>query len=367
MPIDIGVAAIHRPNIYYTATLINKGNPANASGKITSVEIYASSNMTNAKVATFYQPDPTGYPNKLTARDSYSIGSVTSGAKRTFEVDLDVEAGDYLGVYFASGYIYYESAEGSGVWYAGYSDQTSCTNRSFNFVDVNEFSLYGTGLSYTKLGPSESISVGDSKQNTGEKQTSESFSVGDTKETSGNRLLSETISIADSIVKSGIKQLAETLSIADSFFGGLILKLNESLSIADGIAKNGIKSISESITVIDSKLTKMSKHLTESLSIADSFISAGKHLLSEAVSIADSKINKVYKQLTESISIADSAVRSGIKNIAEVVSIIDKSCRYYWGETSWNKIIKPSAYFTKIPKQNARWDKTEGRRSKDCN
>lgn len=144
--IDIGVAAIQRPNVYYPATLINKGNPANASGKITSVEIYASSNMTGAIVATFYQPDPTGYPNNLTARDSYSIGSVTSGAKRTFEVDLDVEAGDYLGVYFASGYIYYETAEGSGIWYAGYSDQTSCTNRSFGFVDVNEFSLYATGF-----------------------------------------------------------------------------------------------------------------------------------------------------------------------------------------------------------------------------
>ena len=115
--IDVGAEAIDRSYSGSTNyTYINKGNPANASGKITSVEIFAGTSITGAIVATFYQPDPTGEPNYLVARDNYEIGSVTAGSKQTFEVDLDIEAGDYLGIYYTSGAIDRDISGGDGKW-----------------------------------------------------------------------------------------------------------------------------------------------------------------------------------------------------------------------------------------------------------
>lgn len=144
--IDVGVEAIDRDyTITSDRTVINKTNPANASGKITSVEIYASSNMTGAIVVTFYRPDPTGQPDYLVARDSYEIGSVTAGSKQTFEVDLDVEAGDYLGVYFSAGWIERDNSGGDGIWYK-VGNYTQTTGDNFDPIGNWVLSLYATGF-----------------------------------------------------------------------------------------------------------------------------------------------------------------------------------------------------------------------------
>jgi len=86
--IDIGCPAINRTASLAGKTMINKGNPANASGIITNVEIYAVSGytLTNCEVATFYVVSG----NNLTTRDYEYIGDVVGGSKQTFEVNLDV-------------------------------------------------------------------------------------------------------------------------------------------------------------------------------------------------------------------------------------------------------------------------------------
>ena len=142
--IDIGAEAIDRVSSNTVMTSVNKGNPANASGKITSVEIYANSNMTGAIVATFYRPDPTGSPNYLVARDHYEIGSVTSGSKQTFTVDLNVEEGDYLGIYYSGGAIENDVSGGDGVWIQG-GNRTETTGNIFILSADNALSLYATG------------------------------------------------------------------------------------------------------------------------------------------------------------------------------------------------------------------------------
>jgi len=145
--IDVGAEAIDiDAGLGSGYTCISKSNPANASGKITSVEIYAYNNMTGAIVATFYRPDPTGQPDYLVARDSYEIGSVTAGSKQTFEVDLDVEAGDYLGIYVPSdsGAIEFDMSGGDGRWYKA-GNYTQTTGEIFTFNANYVFSLYGTG------------------------------------------------------------------------------------------------------------------------------------------------------------------------------------------------------------------------------
>lgn len=141
--IDIGCAAIDRGSSLASKTLVNKGNPANADGTITNVEIYAVSGytLTNCEVATFYCPDPTFYPDKLSTRDYEFIGDVVGGSKQTFAVDLTVYAGDYIGIY-ASLYLERETSGGEGVWYIS-GDTIPCTNQAFSFNSTWVVSLYG--------------------------------------------------------------------------------------------------------------------------------------------------------------------------------------------------------------------------------
>lgn len=144
--IDIGSEAINRDTYASSGTIIERGNPANASGKITSVEIYAYENLQNCQVATFYETDT----NKFSTRDYETIGSVTKGSKQTFTVDLDVAAGDYLGIYYSGGAIEVDSF-GDGFWYRLSVDHIPCTEQAFYFTSNKTMSLYGTGTTSNVL------------------------------------------------------------------------------------------------------------------------------------------------------------------------------------------------------------------------
>ena len=138
--IDIGSPAINRASWISYQTSVQKTNPANASGKITSVEIWAYSNMSNCEVATFYVVSG----NNLSTRDTQAIGSVSSGSKQTFEVDLNVQEGDYIGIYYETGGIEMDVSGGAGKWYKS-GDNIPCTDVTFGFSAGHIMSLYGTG------------------------------------------------------------------------------------------------------------------------------------------------------------------------------------------------------------------------------
>ncbi len=138
--IDIGSPAIEQEgSVLKEFTHIGKENPANANGKITKVEIFAYENLLNTIVATFTQVEE----NVFTARDSQYIGTVISGSKQIFSVDLEVAEGDFIGIYFTSGMCMMHFA-GGGRW-ALYGDQSSCSMATFNFTADRTISLYGTG------------------------------------------------------------------------------------------------------------------------------------------------------------------------------------------------------------------------------
>ena len=83
MTIDIGLPAINRTSYGgENYTYVSKDNPANDSGEIKGVEIWAYTDLANVEVATFYVVSG----DNLSVRDSEVIGSVVAGAKRTFEV-----------------------------------------------------------------------------------------------------------------------------------------------------------------------------------------------------------------------------------------------------------------------------------------
>ena len=101
--IDMGMPAIDRPKYSMTNnTLIDQENPADASGILDNVEIWAYKQLTNCKVGILQK---TG-AHKYRCRSVAFLGTVPAGSKQTFaELSLDVREGDFLGIYFSSGYI----------------------------------------------------------------------------------------------------------------------------------------------------------------------------------------------------------------------------------------------------------------------
>lgn len=139
--IDIGSPAIDRANATPAdKTFFDRTNPANGSGKITSVEIWANTEISNLKIATFY-----GATNIWSTRDFNIIGTVISGSKQIFEVDIDVVIGDVIGYYFTAGGGDIDYTGGLGVLYKN-GDHIPCVLASFgNWVGNGLLSLYGEG------------------------------------------------------------------------------------------------------------------------------------------------------------------------------------------------------------------------------
>ena len=125
--IDVGPPAIDGDEQSSNGnTYIDVGNPANASGTLTKVELFANIDLTNCKVGVFYT-DSSNYKCRSTA----TIGSVTDGSKQTFNVSLSIQSGDFIGLYFDGGYLERQSSGGQARYTSGdhcvVNDTTSYT------------------------------------------------------------------------------------------------------------------------------------------------------------------------------------------------------------------------------------------------
>lgn len=146
--VDIGSPAIDG-NTSYSGTLVDKNNPANYSGTITSVELWANEALAGCKIATFFVESG----NNLTTRDYETIqidgqdaGVVPAGSKQTASVSLDVEEGDYIGLYFTAGKIDINESGALKPWFTAV-DNIPCENVAFDsFIANYQISLYGTGV-----------------------------------------------------------------------------------------------------------------------------------------------------------------------------------------------------------------------------
>lgn len=141
--IDIGSPAIDRITQNGRMTQIVKDNPANDTGAISIVEIYGKTDLSDCEVANFYTTDT----NAFSTRDSETLGIIAGGSKQTVSgLDMDVETGDYIGIYFSG---VEELIEGNtsgydGFWYKG-GDNIPCISAIFTFYANGTLSLYGTG------------------------------------------------------------------------------------------------------------------------------------------------------------------------------------------------------------------------------
>jgi len=139
--IDIGSPAIDRSSTRSAGiTVIDQNNPANASGTITKIEIWADTVLVNCEVATFYNVGGTNF----TTRDTHFIGNVASGLKQTYSgLDITVQAGDYIGIIFTAGTLELDLT-GEGYWYY-MGDAIPCSDVTFTASANRTMSLYGIG------------------------------------------------------------------------------------------------------------------------------------------------------------------------------------------------------------------------------
>ena len=141
--IDIGVWADMTGAISATHTYINLGNPANASGNITSVKIGSSHTMYDVRVGIFYRPNPVEFPNKYSTRSYVIIGTVIG--TQTIAVNLDVEIGDLIGIYRSDGQMDYQNSGYNGTLWGTYN-KIPCTDETLYLDDADAaICLYGIG------------------------------------------------------------------------------------------------------------------------------------------------------------------------------------------------------------------------------
>ena len=159
MAIDIGADAIDRTSqSWFGFTLIAKDNPANASGTITSIEIWANTDITGLIVGTFYKTNG----DTLKCRDSEAIaGTITAGSKVTKAVSIAVVEGDYIGCYFTGGSIDRSTVGFGGIWLVSGEYIDPDDEIEYTFYDDDTISLHGTGDDAVVKGASRGYIIGD--------------------------------------------------------------------------------------------------------------------------------------------------------------------------------------------------------------
>ena len=148
--IDIGSPAIERTNYAAGATVIPKANPANASGNITAIEIFAHNDIASVIIGIFYRPDPDNYPNNLSTRDYCTLANLSAGYNKitvdseSNPIFLNVLKGDFLGIWLTTTSQLDVDLSGEGRWYY-IQNKIPCNNFEFISGDDRTYSLYGTG------------------------------------------------------------------------------------------------------------------------------------------------------------------------------------------------------------------------------
>jgi len=140
--IDVGGAATDRASAWGAAftTVIDLNNPANAAGTITTIEIWAQSELSGCKAGTFFGSG-TVYSN----RDYETLGTVAAGSKQTFSgLALQVYTGDFIGAYCSAGNIEADTS-GSGAYFLSATDAMGGGKLTYIYNPGATLSVYGIG------------------------------------------------------------------------------------------------------------------------------------------------------------------------------------------------------------------------------
>lgn len=123
-------------------TVIEAANPANDTGIIDTVQIWAGVAMTSGCTAGTLS----AAGNVLTVRDSQSLGNIAEGSTQTITgLSIDVVTGDFIGEYHSVGSLRYSATGGSGFWYYNGEKIDPTDSATFTFAADFKLALYGTG------------------------------------------------------------------------------------------------------------------------------------------------------------------------------------------------------------------------------
>jgi hypothetical protein len=137
--IDVGAACIMRATgSGGNATFIGTENPANANGTITDLCVWCRSASTGCKIGSFYIISG----NTLKCRDADVVGALGSG-KNEKTVSLNIQSGDFIGIYIASGQI--EVTLSGSNFYTISGDKCIIDNESSYNILSRTQSVYGEG------------------------------------------------------------------------------------------------------------------------------------------------------------------------------------------------------------------------------
>lgn len=274
--IDIGAAAIDRwgSGHDWDYTLLNLSNPANATGEIQSIELYASHDMSGVKVGTFYED---GGANHYTCRDSYTIGNVTAGSKQTFSgLSIEVQTGDVIGCYYSSGRLEISYSGGSGVTRRS-GDAFSTSQAEYTPIggDDEDISLYGEGYIIEEGACSIAVSAAVSAEGLGLKPSSCTIDI-----TSSLSAMSEAIFAGEAAIAVVVSVIPTTTT-----FGSVVISAVPSMSIGPVIIASGAVDISAVSSILADVLTKYGTVVIE-VSTAASFL--GGYVVQGGVAISAS-------------------------------------------------------------------------------
>lgn len=111
--IAIGPGAIGRDSAMGNLTFLAKDGPADGTGLIDTFKLWFNAPGTTVKVGTFY-----GSSNSYTCRGSHTVGAVAAGSQQPFTgLEVEVELGDFAGVWVDDGTIDCYASGGLGMWY----------------------------------------------------------------------------------------------------------------------------------------------------------------------------------------------------------------------------------------------------------
>jgi len=143
--IDVGNPVVNRAstgNANYTRIDLN--NPSLSKGKIDTVKIFAATTtMLGTRVGVFYAVGGGVYA----CRSAVLIGDVTHGSEQTFTgLDLECEIGDFIGLFFSTGYIEKDTSGGAGYAYKIGNYVTVGSSETYTNSANQIMSIRGTGL-----------------------------------------------------------------------------------------------------------------------------------------------------------------------------------------------------------------------------
>ncbi len=300
--IDIGPGAID--GLYVSGgnyTQIQVDNPANDTGKITSIEVWFNTNSTATRIGTF-----SGSGTSYTNRDSELIGNVTAGSKQIFSgLDCAVVTGDLLGGYWGGGGNIDDIITGGGNYYKA-GDQFGTGEQTYTFQALETQSIYGTGTTVVvyELSCTDGLKAGDAPgiTKTINLEVSDGLKGSDASANIANmyNALTDGVKLSDltEMLNQIYKSLTDGVKTSDSSLTQVILnalatdgtKLSETLSTwlqTYPIATDGVK-LSETLAT----LKETYPTATDGAKLSDS----------------TSMLNQIYKSLTDGVTLSDATL-----------------------------------------------------------